>query len=152
MVFLVGMRINRFWRFLDWWAVGRAMVEMIRYLYAHPETGFLSAEYFISMRNRAPVLLTYWKSFEDLNKFARGDAAPHLRSWKVFNGTIGKQRSVGVWHETFLVEPGRFEAIYANMPRFGLAHAGRHVRVSGHNETALRRLGGHDDPVVDVAY
>lgn len=31
--------------------------------------------------------------------------------------------AIGVWHETYLIEPGRFKCIYGNMPSFGLAAA-----------------------------
>ena len=33
---------------------------------------------------------------------------------------------IGIWHETFRVRAGEYEAIYGNMPRFGLAAAGEH--------------------------
>jgi hypothetical protein len=38
------------------------------------------------------------------------------------------------------VEPGNYEAIYSNMPVFGLAKAAEHVRAVGGRETARRRL------------
>ena len=44
-----------------------------------------------------------------------------------FNRAIGKDGTVGVWHETYLIEPGKYETIYANMPLFGLAAATSHV-------------------------
>lgn len=31
------------------------------------------------------------------------------------------------WHETYLVRAGEYEAIYGNMPPFGLGRAGRLV-------------------------
>jgi hypothetical protein len=31
---------------------------------------------------------------------------------------------VGVWHETYVVEPGNYENIYVNMPPFGLGKIG----------------------------
>ncbi len=33
----------------------------------------------------------------------------------------------GIWHETYLVRAGEYEAIYGNMPPFGLGRAGRLV-------------------------
>ena len=42
-----------------------------------------------------------------------------------------KEGPVGIWHETYLVEPGKFECVYGNMPRFGLAAAGDHVKLEG---------------------
>src|SRR6266567_1704880 len=64
------------------------------------------------------------------------------------NKAIGSDGSVGIWHETYLVEPGRYEAVYGNMPVFGLASATKHVPAVGRRETARRRLGGENEPAV----
>ncbi len=45
-VFLIGMRINTWWRFDKWVPVVSAMGPMMRTLYTHPEKGFLHTEYF----------------------------------------------------------------------------------------------------------
>ena len=87
-----------------------------------------------------PVILQYWRSFEELERFARNPDDPHLPAWQRFNRTVGKDGSVGIFHETFIVERGNFEAIYSNMPVFGLANATEHVRAVGGRETARRRL------------
>ena len=42
--------------------------------------------------------------------------------------TIGGR--TGIWHETYLVRAGEYEAIYGNMPPFGLGKAGRLVPLS----------------------
>ena len=47
---------------------------------------------------------------------------------------------VGIWHETYLVRAGGYEAIYGNMPRIGLAAAG-HGPVARRGETAAERVG-----------
>jgi hypothetical protein len=47
---------------------------------------------------------------------------------------------VGSWHETYLVADGRHEAIYANMPLFGLARAGAHLPVAARGDGAAQRL------------
>src|ERR1700716_574645 len=100
-VFLIGMRVNSLWKVWEWWPVAQAMPPMLQDLYTHPEKGFLSAEYFLSFGNRAPVLVTYWKSFEDLERFARSKDDPHLPAWREFNRRAGKTGSVGIWHETY---------------------------------------------------
>jgi len=47
------------------------------------------------------------------------------------------------------VEPGNYEAIYSNMPVFGLAKATEHVQAVGGRETARRRLmRGENEPGV----
>ena len=60
--------------------------------------------------------------------------------------------AVGIWHETYLVEAGRYEAVYGNMPRFGLAKAAGHVVARRGLETARRRLGGDSEPAVETTY
>jgi hypothetical protein len=63
-----------------------------------------------------------------------------MPAWQRFNRTVGSDGSVGIFHETYLVGRGNFEAIYSNMPLFGLAKATERVRAIGGRETARRRL------------
>ena len=123
-----------------------AMGPMIRTLYEHPEKGFMGAQTLISWRGVTTI--QYWRSFDDLEKFARDKDDPHLESWRKFNKTIGSDGSVGIFHETFLVDAGKYEALYGNMPVFGLASATKHVPAVGKRETARRRLGGNGEPAV----
>jgi hypothetical protein len=56
---------------------------------------------------------------------------------------------VGIFHETYIVERGNYEAIYGNMPVLGLAKATEHVRAVGGRQTARRRLmRGENEPAV----
>jgi hypothetical protein len=75
-----------------------------------------------------------------LERFARNPDDPHLPAWQRFNRTVGPDGSVGIFHETYIVERGKFEAIYGNKPVFGLAKATEHVRAVGGRETARRGL------------
>ncbi len=140
-VFLIGMRINKWWRFDKWVPVATAMGPMLRALFSHPEKGFLHAEFFWNFGG--PVLIQYWRSFEDLERFARSPSDSHLGPWKAFNQAIGADGSVGIWHETYQVAPGQFECVYANMPAFGLGAAMEHVPAVGRRETARLRLGAN---------
>ncbi len=146
-VFIIGMRINRFFAFRKWIPTIRAMGPMLRELYQHPEKGFLGAEFFLYLR--VPALVQYWRSFEDLERFARNQDDPHLPAWRRFNRLVGSDGSVGIWHETGIVERANYEAIYSNIPIFGLAKATEHVRAVGRRETARRRLmQGENEPAV----
>lgn len=138
-VFIIGVRINRPLAVRRWAPVAGAMRPMLRELYANPEKGFLGAEGFVYWPGAA--LVQYWRSFEDLESFARDRDAPHLPAWRRFNRTVGSDGSVGIWHETYLVEPGRYETVYSNMPVFGLARAAEHLPATGRRETARLRLG-----------
>ena len=146
-VFLIGMRVNKFFAFRKWFATAMAMGPMIRTLYEHPEKGFLGAQTFFNLRG--VVTIQYWRSFEDLERFARDKNDPHLGAWRRFNKSIGSDGSVGIWHESFLVDAGKYEALYGNMPVFGLASAAKHVPATGRRETARRRLGGDSEPAVE---
>jgi Domain of unknown function (DUF4188) len=147
-VFLIGFRVNKFWSFSKWIPVAQAMAPMLRTLYRNPEKGFLGGENFFRFSPVTTLLLSYWQSFEDLENFARSPSEPHLAAWKAFNKSVGSDGSVGIWHETYLVDAGKYEAIYGNMPKFGFAAATEHVPAIGKKETARRRLGGENDPAV----
>ena len=145
-VFLIGMRVNHLFAVRKWAPTARAMRTMLRTLYQHPEKGFLDAQPFLYWRGIG--LIQYWRSFEDLEQFARSPADPHLEAWRRFNRSIGADGSVGFWHETYMIEAGRYEAVYGNMPIFGLAAATERVPAVGRLETARRRLGGASEPAV----
>ncbi len=146
-VFMIGMRINRPFAVRKWLPTMRAMGPMLKELYEHPEKGFLGAEFFLYRWGAA--ILQYWRSFEDLERFARNPDDLHLPAWQRFNRSVGKDGSVGIFHETFIVERGNYEAIYSNMPVFGLVKATKHVRAVGGRETARRRLmRGENEPAV----
>ncbi len=137
-VFIIGMRINRPLAVRKWLPTFRAMGPMLKELYQHPEKGFLGAEFFLY--RRGPAILQYWRSFDDLERFARNPDDPHFPAWRRFNRTVGTDGSVGIWHETYTVNPDQFESVYGNMPRFGLAAAMEHVEAVGRRHTARTRL------------
>jgi hypothetical protein len=143
-VFLIGMRINRLLEFRKWMPTAMAMGPMLRELYQHPEKGFLGGQTFLYWRGVAVV--QYWRSFDDLERFARNPSDPHLPAWQRFNKTVGTNGSVGIWHETFMVPERQYEAIYNNMPVFGFAAATEHIPVAGKRGTARGRLDGQNEP------
>ena len=137
-VFLIGMRINRPLAFAKWVPTAMAMGPMLRSLANDPTSGLLGGEPFLYAGGVG--LIQYWRSTEDLERFARSPREPHLKAWQRFNKAVGKDGSVGIWHETYQVAAGAYEAIYANMPRFGLASAMAHVPVGKRGDTARERL------------
>ncbi|USG67160.1 DUF4188 domain-containing protein [Brevibacillus ruminantium] len=144
-VFVIGLHVNSWWAVHQWLPVARAMNGMLRELYQNKELGFLDTTQFWG--SRGPVLIQYWRSFEHLEQYARGSDA-HLTAWRKFNQTIAKTGNVGFFHETYLVDAGKYECMYVNMPVYGLAKAGAHVAAVGKKETARRRLGGENEPAV----
>jgi Monooxygenase af470-like len=98
-VFLIGMRINRFWKVWKWLPVFRAMPRMLRELEQRPEAGLLAARTYLGSPRR-PMLVQYWRSFEQLEAYARSRDAEHWPAWVAFNKSIGSNGDVGIWHET----------------------------------------------------
>jgi len=145
-VFIIGVRVNKLFALRRWIPTAMAMGPMLRELFQHPEKGFLGMQTFFYWRGVA--LVQYWRSFDDLEKFARDKNDPHLEAWRRFNKSIGSDGSVGIWHESFLVDTGKYEALYGNMPVFGMAAATKHVPATGRRETARRRLGGQNEAAV----
>ncbi len=140
-VFLIGMRINKPWKIRQWWPVFRAMFPMLRELDAHPEAGCLG------YTAGFPVIVQHWRSFEHLEAYARSDDHKHWPAWVAFNKRSGRSRGdVGIWHETYLVRAGEYEAVYSGMPAFGLGKAGALVPASGRRESARGRMGLEENP------
>ncbi|HZD31005.1 MAG TPA: DUF4188 domain-containing protein [Candidatus Angelobacter sp.] len=145
-IFLIGFRINRLWAVHKWMPVAAAMPPMQTLLKQYPAKGLLGVDNWV--RWREVMSIQYWRSFDDLENFARNPTDPHLQVWKDFNRRIGSGGSVGIWHETYLVKAGQFECVYGNMPLYGLAAATEHVAAVGNRETARLRVGGHSEPAV----
>jgi hypothetical protein len=145
-VFLIGMRINQLWAVHKWMPVAAAMPKMLKMLQQHPAKGLLGVEQWV--RWREVMTVQYWRSFDDLEKFARDPSDQHLPVWKDFNRRVGSDGRVGIWHETYVVNAGQYECMYVNMPLSGLAAATEHVVAAGNLETARLRLGGQSEPAV----
>jgi hypothetical protein len=145
-VFLIGMRVNKPWKPHRWVPVLRAMPRMLRVLDDHPELGCLGHHQWLG---RTIILVQYWRSVEDLHRFSTDRDLPHLEPWRRFNRTVRDSGDVGIWHETYKVRAGEYEAIYGNMPTFGLAAATTHVPVASVGQSSPARLGtGPDTPPV----
>lgn len=145
-VFLIGMRVNNLLAIRKWWPVFTAMGPMLSELREHPELGLLGTRLFWS--GRVVLLVQYWRSFDALEAFARSPNDLHLPAWRRYNETVAKSGVVGIFHETYLIDPNHYEAVYNNMPVFGLARATQHVPAIGQRETARRRIGGENEPAV----
>jgi hypothetical protein len=102
----------------------RGMGHMLKYLTEHPEKGLLG------YTNGFPTIVQYWRSFDHLEAFAKDQDDPHLEAWRQFWRRVGRSGRTGIWHETYLVRAGEYEAIYGNMPPFGLGKASAIVKVS----------------------
>ncbi len=141
-VFIIGMRINKPLKVGLWWPVFTAMGKMLKYPASRPEKGLLAyrASFFPEI-----VLVQYWRSFDDLERFARNGDDPHLEPWRQFNRKIGKSGDVGIWHETYRVKTSDIESVSVNMPVRGLAAASAFVPVQRGRDSAAARIGVADE-------
>jgi hypothetical protein len=136
-VFLIGMRVNKPWKLHKWIPVALAMGPMLRELMRRKELGLMHFTSWIGPRG--PMLVQYWRSVEQLEAFARDARLPHHPAWKRWNRAVGDSGDVGIWHETYVVREGTFEALYGNMPTFGLAAAGHSAPLTASTRTAAAR-------------
>jgi hypothetical protein len=144
-VYLIGMRVNNWWKIHKWFPVFLAMPRMLKELASDPDSGMLG----FRLLNLFTVL-QYWRSLDHLIAYARQKERAHLPAWRAFNKAIGMGDSdVGIWHETYRIQPGNYEVIYRNMPAFGLGAAFGLVPVSKNRESAYERLA-HKKENVEV--
>ncbi len=144
-VFIVGARLNRWWKLPKYLWFLSTMPKMLAEVAANPQSGFLGWE---------PLGLTtnvqYWRSLDHLTAYARDRDQTHYPYWVRFNREIGSNGDIGIWHETFLVRAGEYECVYNNMPLRGLAKVSAPIDAVGRAGTAMGRLGrtdGSESPV-----
>ena len=137
-VFLIGMRVNSWWKIHRWLPVARAMPPMIAELMKNPESGLLGSTF--ALTSQGPLIVQYWSSVDKLMSYASDRSAEHYPAWAAFNRRIGTSGDVGIWHETYSVPRGNYESIYVNMPAFGLGKVGTLEPARGHRSRARGRL------------
>ena len=144
-VFLIGMRVNNWWKIYKWLPVFKAMPRMLKELSADPNSGLMG----FRLLNQF-TLIQYWRSLDHLMVYARQKDRAHMPAWRAFNQVMGSDDSdVGIWHETYRIQPGNYEVIYRSMPALGLGEAFGLVPVSKKCESARERLN-HKKETVEV--
>jgi len=130
-VFLIGMRLNQWWRFDRWMPTFLAMPGMLVELYRNKaaaergeaeDLGFLGARTLLGPGG--PTVVQYWRSTEDIYRYAGSSALGHRPAWTAFNARARRAAgAVGIWHETYAVPAGGHESVYVDCPPMGLAAA-----------------------------
>lgn len=144
-VFVIGMRVNKPWKLHKWIPVFTAMPKMLKELEKNPESGFMGSI------SGGLMLVQYWRSFDHLEAYARSHDNEHWPAWVAFNKRMGASRGdVGIWHETYKVHAGEYEAIYSGTPVQGLGKAGRLIPAAGRRDSARGRIT-QDEPAAPVA-
>jgi len=93
------------------------------------ESGYLGGSNWTSYDERGAVettFISYWRDIESLHRFAYGDL--HRKGWEWWNKLSKEENAhLGINHEIFEAEPGKWEAVYLNQqPSLlsGTAHQG----------------------------
>jgi hypothetical protein len=152
-VFHIGVRINAFWKLHRWLPIVLIAPRMVRELVADPDTGLLGGRTVVGPGVRNIGFVQYWDSFEALREYARDSDRLHFPAWQEYyeDGTK-EDAAVGIWHETYVVDPDEYETVYNNMPPHGLAacEGVDIVPASDQRNTAAGRMGrtdGSDSPL-----
>src|SRR5258708_3859835 len=93
-VFLVGLHINKPLRPGRWMTAVRAGRSMDSALRKDSASGMLNSRLYFG--SRGPMFAQIWRSFEDLERFARQPGEAHRKAWAQFNRTVGKTGEVGL--------------------------------------------------------
>src|SRR5262249_32613742 len=109
---------------------------------------FLGAEAWFG---RTTVMVQYWRSMDALLAYAKDREAEHLPAWRAFNKQVGTSGDVGIWHETYRVRPGDYEAAYVNMVPFGLGKAGELVPALARATERLAANAAASPPIAAIA-
>lgn len=148
-VFLIGMTVNKPWRPDVWLPTFRAMTPMLRELHANraaaargetPWWGFFHAHTMVGARG--PTVVQYWRSAEDVFRYASDPDAEHRPAWREYSRRARQHPDVvGIWHETYAVPAGGHETIYQAVGELGLGRVAGTVPVGRRGERARDRLG-----------
>jgi hypothetical protein len=152
-VFHIGLRINAFWKVHRWLPVFLVAPRMVRELVSDPDSGLLGSRTVVGPGIRHVGFVQYWDSFDALRAYARDSDRLHFPAWQEYyeDGTK-EDAAVGIWHETYVVDPDDCETVYNNMPPHGLAasEGTEIVPASDQRTTAAGRMGetdGTDSPL-----
>jgi hypothetical protein len=147
-LFLIGGQVNNILRVYKWFYIAWAYLSMIRWLRQHPESGYLSGHLYLRVFPFGMMLMSYWRSWEDLEAFARFKDGTHLKTWVRYMHDADS--SMAIWHETYAIEPGKFEVVYGNTVPYGLSKATHPIPVSGRQHNGRGRLNPDDMTVSEA--
>lgn len=142
-LFLIGMRINSFWRVWKWLPVFIAMPRMLIELQKNRDLGLIGKPRTM-LSGRVITVWQYWDSFDKLQAYSRSANLAHLPAWRKFNRKVRDNGAVGIFHETIVLSDENVETVYGNMPNFGLAGAIGVVPAAVRGQTAATRLSRTD--------
>jgi hypothetical protein len=148
-LFLIGVRIHQPWRLRVVSQVIRAMPPMIAELERNKAAAATGEEESLGyLGSRSTVDLTgttmiqWWRSTEDIYAYASSTDHHHRESWlEFYRRAKDAPSALTIWHETYAVQPGGVESLYATERPFGLGTVAGVVPVGRRGESAHERIG-----------
>lgn len=135
-VFLIGLRVNKWYKMHKWLPVLLAMPAMLNELTKNKSLGCLSYEMFF--KYRSVMVVQYWESNEKVLAYSK--MPKHLKAWRRFMKELKHNDAVGFYHETYNVHSNQYENIYINMPDFGLGKARHNQSITQATYTSKQRM------------
>lgn len=98
-IYVNGMRLNKLRAVHRWLIAGRKLAAMFDRLAADPDSGFLGYQpAFMGLRTGAAI--QYWRSLDDLLRFAHDGADLHVPAWTWYDEAVDDGGGVGFWART----------------------------------------------------
>jgi hypothetical protein len=139
-LFLVGVQCRSLKSFWKLPFISRKMSKLQNELNMNKDSGLLWGENFISFKPFTTLYLSYWKSIEHINNFANNSKFSHKETWIQYMRKYYKDKNIGIWHETYEIDPNKAENIYVGMSLFGLGAVGQLSEISHSTENFNKRL------------
>ncbi|MDX1745243.1 MAG: DUF4188 domain-containing protein [Halobacteriales archaeon] len=135
-IYINGMRLNKLRAIHTYVRAGLKLAKMFKRLEQDPDSGFLGYQpAFMGLRTGAAI--QYWRSLDDIRRFAQDPDDLHVPAWTWYNQVVDSGGGVGFWAELYVIEDGQYETFFRNMPPIGLGSVGEFVPMAAH----ARRLG-----------
>jgi hypothetical protein len=135
-IYINGMRLNKLRALPHWLVANWTVAKMFRQLEADPDSGFLGyTPIFLGFRKGAAM--QYWRSLDDLQRFATDPDGPHVPAWTWYNEEADPDGGLGFWAELYVVDGDSFETFFRNVPPIGIGKFAKMVPMAEHD----RRLG-----------
>ncbi|CAF3726859.1 unnamed protein product [Rotaria socialis] len=145
-VCLIGIRPNGANPFTkSFIEAGNAFRDMLAELESNPTLGYMGGDIYVGANDRKSTTLVvqYWRDYESLERWTHTKMGVHIKTMLAYMKNDRVNGINGVWHETYKVKDGQYEAIYLNMPPMGLAlatQAVHEIKTNNASERIQRRI------------
>lgn len=130
-IYINGMRLNGLRALSHWLVANWKITKMLGELEADPDSGFLGyTPIFLGLRKGATI--QYWRSLEDLQRFATDPDGPHVPAWKWYNEEADPDGGLGFWAELYVIDGDSFETFFRNAPPIGIGKFAKMVPMREH--------------------